>query len=885
MRRSTRSAILCAAAAATFLTTHQAFAASYASGVTESAGTISFTLNEDAQNVIILRDGVPTSLGAQARGTLSFTRDGATNWQIQVVQSGGLGFGTALPSFATSNTELTPRVGVLQAQPDSALTRFNSPRGIDVNTSTADLSLFGRVYVSNSPTAAGTTASAALTPGVGSQLPARGATGKGLYVLDGKLAEIPGVSQGDNAITPAGISWDPSTTSTASPYRVTVGPDGTVYVTDWSDANGTLFYSNPNLTAGGNLFAGVGSGPNVVSSPALNHGSVAGVAVTGNLGSNLTVWTVDEDLKQPGAADHTQDNSVWRYDVGSTVGGYSGDPTYLATYGINFVSQVADIDRAPDGKLFVTDYRANGTDEPGLSVVAEDGTILWDSLTKTTELGLDTADVLRQTYGGVAVSKDGKWVALARVDNSVWVLPIDPTTGLPDITQRKLFNGLGATGNSRGIAFDAAGNLFMVSSGYQAMRVFSPGGTSITTLSSDGSFTTQSAATPEWLATGSASANDAANWPLSVAPNNSGAFVKFGSAITAPSTVTLVAPTTYGSIILDNPTNSYTLSGAALTINTPSFQTPQVYVNGNHTIASPTTIARTTTATVNPGSTLTLSGGLSGAGGLTVNSGNSTTGGNVDITAPANIGALSVRTNSTVKLSGSNATASKFTGLSTFTSATAGTPPVTTNTFVGTLDLTDSKVVVNYASTTTNASETLRLQLLEAYQSGAWTGKGITSSLAAADAQKIHSLGYVEANDKLGAAGTWFGQSTDAHALLLAYTFAGDADLDLAIDPDDYALLDEGYALTQAGTLAAGAARWSNGDFDYNGTINTGDYLILDTTKGKLAGLAPELLSLRESQFGSDYVASLVAAVPEPTSLGLVAAAGALASTRRRRTR
>jgi hypothetical protein len=47
--------------------------------------------------------------------------------------------------------------------------------------------------------------------------------------------------------------------------------------------------------------------------------------------------------------------------------------------------------------------------------------------------------------------------------------------------------------------------------------------------------------------------------------------------------------------------------------------------------------------------------------------------------------------------------------------------------------------------------------------------------------------------------------------------------------------------------------------------------------------LSPALLAQREAQFGSAYVSSLVAAVPEPTILGLVPLAACLPVLRRRR--
>jgi autotransporter-associated beta strand protein len=127
-----------------------------------------------------------------------------------------------------------------------------------------------------------------------------------------------------------------------------------------------------------------------------------------------------------------------------------------------------------------------------------------------------------------------------------------------------------------------------------------------------------------------------------------------------------------------------------------------------------------------------------------------------------------------------------------------------------------------------------------------------------------HGLGYV--NDAA------------AQLFTVAYTWYGDANLDGVVDADDYALLDRG--------VAQGLAGWVNGDFDYSGGIDVGDYMLIDTSYGKITGqLSPALLAEREAQFGPAYVAALTAAVPEPASLGVIAAAAVVGGMRRRRQR
>jgi hypothetical protein len=101
---------------------------------------------------------------------------------------------------------------------------------------------------------------------------------------------------------------------------------------------------------------------------------------------------------------------------------------------------------------------------------------------------------------------------------------------------------------------------------------------------------------------------------------------------------------------------------------------------------------------------------------------------------------------------------------------------------------------------------------------------------------------------------------------------------------DDYALIDRQVAVNGLGS----AGVWVNGDVNYDGSITTTDYLLMDTAYSKQGTpLSPDFLAMRESQFGPSYVAALTAAVPEPSLLGLVPLAACLPvlSPRRRRAR
>ena len=149
---------------------------------------------------------------------------------------------------------------------------------------------------------------------------------------------------------------------------------------------------------------------------------------------------------------------------------------------------------------------------------------------------------------------------------------------------------------------------------------------------------------------------------------------------------------------------------------------------------------------------------------------------------------------------------------------TAGGEKVLVSSFVnlsGTarLDLTDNNMVVDY--TGVSPMPTFRGRLLSGFNGGAWTGTGIFSS--AAQAQPNTGIGYAEATDLFTVfPATFKGVSVDSTALLFAHTLYGDANLDNAVNLQDFNRL--------AASFGQANRRWSQGDFDYNGAANLLDF-------------------------------------------------------------
>ncbi len=469
---TTSAAVLLAAFAA--LQPSESQAVPYATSLTNDGSNISFRLNESADSVRIIHNGGASTedLGARAAGLHVVPLTVTGTFEISVFKSSPIGFSAPIgPNQG----------GILRISNDGVTTRFRDPRGLAINTDPASPN-FGRVYVAHSTN--GTVAANAFGP-------ARTLT-DGIYLMNADLSDA--VGQGDVARN-AGINFitGGAAGDTVSPYRLSVGQDGNLYIADWSDTGGTLWQADASMSpgTGANVLGGPIGGPFPVTATRY-HGSIAAAIVEGTLGAgNLTSFVIDEDLQNDRAATgRTMQNTLWRHDIGATLPGPEVLPTRIGTTTpwIGFASQTMDLSRGTNGNFYVNDYRSTGNDRGGLYVLDSAGVELWNSLAATrTLLGGSPNDLLRATGGG-SVSPAGDFAAVINLEtNAITVLPL--LNGIPDITNRLVIHGFGIiTAQGRDVAFDLAGNLYAISSGAQSLRVFSPGGTTTAITGSDGTF-------------------------------------------------------------------------------------------------------------------------------------------------------------------------------------------------------------------------------------------------------------------------------------------------------------------------------------------------------------------------------------------------------------
>jgi autotransporter-associated beta strand protein len=301
--------------------------------------------------------------------------------------------------------------------------------------------------------------------------------------------------------------------------------------------------------------------------------------------------------------------------------------------------------------------------------------------------------------------------------------------------------------------------------------------------------------------------------------------------------------------------------GAAQTVNSLSFKTT------GYTLASSTLTLGGSSVTVDAGVVATIGSvvagtaglGKNGPGTLTLTSANTYTGGTSVSTGTLVAGhgdafaggAISVANGAKAQARPGLAKALTLTTLTT-----AGT---------GKLDLTNNAAVIR--SMTPAA---VRAALASGFAGGAWTGAGITSSIAADDATHTTAVGFATnaALDKSSFKGVTGLTSSD---VLVKYTYYGDADLSGATTLDDFTLFLIGFQ--------NGGTTWFQGDYDYSGLTTLDDFTLFLKGYQQQGTPLSEIEGLIDSvpMSGAERAAMLAAvqAVPEPAGAAAVAALAA----------
>ena len=164
-----------------------------------------------------------------------------------------------------------------------------------------------------------------------------------------------------------------------------------------------------------------------------------------------------------------------------------------------------------------------------------------------------------------------------------------------------------------------------------------------------------------------------------------------------------------------------------------------------------------------------------------------------------------------------------------------------------TLDLKNNAMLVDYSGDSPVGE--VRDSITFAYNGGDWEDFGIGSSTAAAvwdDTGNTHKtgVGYGEATDIFSSfSASWESQSVDDSTVLIKYTFYGDANLDGAVNLQDFNKL--------AANFGGSEKRWAQGDFNYDRNVNLQDFNRLAGNFGQ-TGLGPGVMGEGEDEITTE---------------------------------
>ncbi len=422
------------------LSLNSAQATPYASGLTNNGnGTMSFYLNEAGGSVTITYEDNTTnaSFNGTTTGTnlptgiQTFSVAGHTGYSISVFK-----VGTGVPTLIKSSAAFTPR-------------------GVAVNTRAAS-PYFGTVYADIS--------------------------GGNINVFHSDFTSVYGASRS------GGQTW---AGGGLSPYRLSITPDDYLMVGDASSAHAGVYRIDPTVSTSQLVLGPIGEGPAGTGNG--NFGTIQSRPfIIGNPSTGpFTLMEVDGDY--PAVNGY---NSLLIYtnlslaslphDAPPDIQGPDiGVPLDSEALGDN---EYPGLSQGTNGYIYASTYR-NNLSNPLIQIYDSTGTNqIWNSYGGPSgDYFLTTSSGITQGLIDSSVSADQEFVVGLTIDNWLVICPL--TNGIPNVQNLYLSTPTSYTGNGRGVAFDAADNIYLSSSGLGLVQSWSLGltATAVTTGTTNGS--------------------------------------------------------------------------------------------------------------------------------------------------------------------------------------------------------------------------------------------------------------------------------------------------------------------------------------------------------------------------------------------------------------
>lgn len=234
--------------------------------------------------------------------------------------------------------------------------------------------------------------------------------------------------------------------------RFTIAPDGTVWLTDYSDGHSGLFLVNPaDLTKTTQFFEGTRASSGLIKNGDVEVGSSLSCATLYGTGANTKLVTVAEDYT--GKSFPVAVFNVGQED-GSLATSWTTAPNILFNT-LGNAAQIFDVKACEKG-VWVATNRATGgnsSDATSLRFYTWEGTCTWSSHEHT--------DLINGSLGGsLAITPDEKQIVMKIQDNIIAIFDVTWSGNTPTLTLHASFDSGYAAVSA--INLDYAGNIVTI---------------------------------------------------------------------------------------------------------------------------------------------------------------------------------------------------------------------------------------------------------------------------------------------------------------------------------------------------------------------------------------------------------------------------------------